>query len=322
MKVLFLTESALPHLGGVERHIAAVIPHLHTMGFTIDVLSRKDFLPTLSKLPIVGLLQIWWALTRRIRQIQNADVVVIHDVFIYYLPFVFLFPRKKIITIFHGFEKVFPLPAKNIFYKQLAQKLSRATISVGSYINQYYHLENKNNHSIYGGVTLPSATVNLKKKSPHQFLFLGRLEKDTGLPIFLEFLDILKAKRENFSVSFCGHGPLAQQCQTYGKVLGWKNPRPLLSTSSFCFAGGYLSILEAMAFHTYVLTAYDNPLKKDYLLNSPFAHYLACGSNAQQLYQEYLKLKNRPAILRHAHQLAKQHSWLQVAQLYAKVLKN
>ncbi len=323
MKVLFLTESALPHLGGVEKHIAAVVPHLEKMGFTIDVLSRKEFLPTVSTLPIVGLLQIWWTLAiSKLQHLRNAEIIVIHDVFIYYLPFALLFPRKKIITIFHGYEKVFPPPAKNIFYKQLAQKFSRFTISVGSYINQYYHLENKNNHITYGGVTLPSVHVKLKDKSPRHFLFLGRLEKDTGLPIFLEFLDILKEKKENFTVAFCGQGPLAATCQHYGQVLGWKNPRPLLRTSSYCFAGGYLSILEAMAFHNYVLTAYDNPLKKEYLLGSPFANHMACGNNAAQLYQEYLNLKNRPAILRQAYQLAKRHSWLSLAELYAKILKN
>lgn len=321
MKALLLTESAPPMVGGVEKHISQILPWLVKQGWAVTVLSRREFLPQPSRWRGLGLLQIWWQLlTRHWQTLREAELILIHDVFIYYLPFVWFWPNKKIITTFHGYEKIYPIPRRNIFYKQLAQKFSTATLSIGSYINQYYQLDKHNNFLSYGGVTLPRRKVKLADKQADSFLFVGRLEPDTGLPMFLDFLSLLKQHQHSFSVQFCGAGPLTTQCQKFGPVLGWRSPRPLLRRSSACFVGGYLSALEGMALHNLVLCAYEHPLKKDYWLTSPLAPYLVIGNSAEQLYQEYLRLRKQPALLDQAYQLASKHSWSQLESLYAKIL--
>lgn len=319
MKALLITQSAPPHTGGVQKHIAHILPYFEKQGITTTVWSMRDELPRKSTLPIIGLMQIWLQLAKSWRVIQAADLIFIHDVFIYYLPFMLFFPKKKVITTLHGYEKIYPIPTKNKFYKQLAQLCSHATLSVGSYINSYYHLRKKNNYLTYGGVSLPRMKVELADKQPQSFLFVGRLEQDTGLPLFFEFLDLLQQQGQVFQVQFVGDGPLREQCQRYGVVLGWTNPRPYLRTHQVCFVGGYLSALEAMAFHVEVLAAYDNPLKRDYWLKSPFAAHIACGGSAQTLYQEYLRLHKSPNQLQQNYQLAKQYSWTQLAALYEKI---
>jgi glycosyltransferase involved in cell wall biosynthesis len=321
MKVLILTESYLPNLGGVEKHIAGTLPHLQKARLEIDVISKRALLGEKSRIKFLGLLQIWWAMLKQIKLIKTAEVVFIHDVFIYYLPFLLIFPRKKIITTFHGWEKIFPIPAKNIFYKKLAQKFSAKTISVGEYINKYYSLNSKNNYLTYGAVEFPAKEISLDDKKTGSFLFVGRLEEDTGLSIFLEFLDILLAKNNNFSVKFCGDGPLRIEAQKYGQVLGFTNPKKYLAEAEVCFAGGYLSILEAMVYKNIVLSAYQNPLKKDYLEMSPFASGIAYAKDASALYENYLSIQKQAGLISDNYQLAKEHNFEKLAALYIKAAK-
>lgn len=321
MRALIITESYLPHLGGVEKHIAAVLPYLKKAGFEIDIINKKELLKNQAQVKYLTLLKIWYLIFQKRSLIKKAEVVFIHDVFIYYLPFRFLFPRKKVITTFHGFEKIYPIPPKNIFYKKIAQKLSSQTISIGQYINKHYSLTEKNNQLSYGGVDLPQPEIKVENKEKNSFLFVGRLEKDTGLSIFLEFLNILINKKINFSVKFCGAGPLEKECQKYGQTLGMVEVADHLKKNTTCFAGGYLSILEAMAYKNFVLTAYNSPLKKDYLLDSPFANSIACANNAQDLYQNYLKLKQQKNLLEKNYELAKKHSFAKLANLYIELAK-
>lgn len=321
MKTLIITESYLPHLGGVEKHIAAILPYLKKAGLEVKIINKKELLKNQKEIKYFTLLKIWYLIFKKRSLIKEAEIVFIHDVFIYYLPFKLLFPKKKVICTFHGFEKSYPIPPKNIFYKKLAQKLSAQTISIGQYINKYYFLKEKNNHISYGGVELPKKEIKLKDKDRNSFLFVGRLEKDTGLSIFIDFLDILIAKKINFSVKFCGAGPLEKQCQKYGQTLGAVEVHQYLKKSESCFAGGYLSILEAMAYKNFPLAAYNNPLKKDYLLGSPFASSIACADNGQDLYQKFLSLKKQKDILEKNNELAKNHSFAKLAKLYIELSK-
>lgn len=319
MKALIITESYLPKLGGVEKHIALTKPYLQKAGFEFDIFNKSEVFKNRQLKKFLGLIQIWLELTKLIKLIKKADIIFIHDVFIYYLPFRIIFPKKKVLTIFHGWEKIYPIPFKNILYKQLAQKLSNKTISIGSYINKYYRLTDKNNYISYGAVELPSTEINLTQKEENSFVYVGRLEKDTGLPIFLEFLDILSAKKIIFSVKFCGDGPMKQDCLRYGEVLGFVDVRKYLEKSEFCFAGGYLSILEAMAYKNIVLSAFDHQLKKDYLLSSPFAKNIICADQAQKLFESYSDLQNKQKLLEENYQLAKKYSFEKLAKLYIKV---
>lgn len=319
MKALIITESYLPNLGGVEKHIAGIKPYLEKEGFKLTIFSKKEIFKNRPLKKFIGLLQIWLELAKRIQLIKQADIIFIHDVFIYYLPFRIIFPRKKIITTFHGWEKIYPIPLKNILYKQLAQKLSNKTVSIGTYINKYYHLHNKNNYLSYGAVKIPATQVDLAKKEKNSFLFVGRLEKDTGLPIFLDFLNILLKKKIIFSVQFCGDGPMKKDCLQYGSVLGFVNVEKYLIKSEFCFAGGYLSILEAMINKNIVLSAFNNELKKDYLLDSPFRQSIIYADQAQILFDKYNGIQNKRELLDLNYHLAKKYSFEQLANLYIQL---
>jgi glycosyltransferase involved in cell wall biosynthesis len=156
MKILFITRLFYPHVGGVEKHVYEVAKVLRLRGNSITILTER-YDKNLKKNEVIngikvvrfsyphfkllGLFFIWIWLFKNRRLIEDADIIHIHDVFIWYLPFRFLYPHKRVFTTFHGWEGVWPIPWKNIYLKRLAARLSAGTIVVGKYIEKYYGIK-------------------------------------------------------------------------------------------------------------------------------------------------------------------------------------
>ncbi|MDP2685148.1 MAG: hypothetical protein Q8P20_09015, partial [bacterium] len=94
MNILFIAKHKWPRIGGVERHTKAICHKLYALGHKTTIISEEDINPPQSK--IFGLLYIWYWLFKNRELITRSDLVHIHDVFIWYLPFRFLFPRKRV----------------------------------------------------------------------------------------------------------------------------------------------------------------------------------------------------------------------------------
>ncbi len=316
MRILFMTRLFYPHVGGVEKHVLEISKRLIKKGHEITVLTTKfdthlkdkDIVSgrisviyfNQPKLKLIGLLYTWAWILKNIQLIKKSDIVHIHDVFIWYLPFRFLFLRKKIYTTFHGWEGEFPIPIRSIFQKRLAFRLSNATIAVGSYIKKYFGI--KADEVVLGGVNIPRFKSKKKEKL---IIYVGRLDKKTTLRIFLK---ILKRYHNFFQkygirVEFCGDGELREACEIYGKVHGWKNPEKLYSKARYVFASGYLTILEAFAHHCLVLVSYGLPIEKDIYFLTPFKEYIFCFKDPKKIvkiikfyeiyHKKYLELTNK-----------------------------
>lgn len=293
MKILFLTRLFYPHIGGVEKHVYEISQKLNLPAQAggksqkITVITEK-FDENLKDREIVngikiirfsypkarffGLLKIWIWLFRNRRLISESDIVHCHDVFIWYLPFRFLFFGKRVYTTFHGWEGVYPVSVKNILLKRLAARLSWGNICVGRFIEKYYGI--KADVITYGGVeTQKSKFKSQKYKSKGKIVFLGRLEKDTGISKLFDFL----GKHKKYRADFCGDGVLRSECEKYGRVYGFVDPAPFLKKKEICFAAGYLSAMEAVSFGCKLMVGWSNPLKKDYWKSSPFL-----GKNVKQ----------------------------------------
>ena len=149
MNILFLTHHKHPRVGGVERHLKFLISNLKSTNtdIVIKTISEEDIKPPHIK--IFGLLYIWYWLFKNRELITRSDLVHIHDVFIWYLPFRFLYPIKKVYITFHGWEGVYPIPLWNILNKKVANYLSNGSIAVGKYIEKYYGV--KADNIVYGG---------------------------------------------------------------------------------------------------------------------------------------------------------------------------
>lgn len=297
MQVLFFARLFNPHVGGVEKHISRISKSLSLKGHKVTVLTtryeknlsgreKKNGIEIIRfsqpKIKFLGLIYTWLWLLKNIELIRKSDIVHCHDVFIWYLPFRFLFPRKHVFTTFHGWEGKYPIPLKNIFLNRLASFLSTGTIAVGRYIEKYFGITAD---KITYGATEKFKLKHKFKKKKNYIIYVGRLEKDTGLPIILEVLNNFSRTDDGnkLVIEFLGDGKLREECEKYGKVHGFVDPKPFLAKAHVCFASGYLTILEAMANKCLVLCAYDNALKKDYYNLAPFKKWIISSDSALKI---------------------------------------
>jgi len=257
MKILFLAHYSWPHVGGVEKHVDRITERLKHKGHNVKVISEEDI--KYPHIKFLGLLYIWFWLFKNRNLIKQSDIIQIHDVFIWYLPFRFLYSKKVVYTTFHGWGGHYPVPPKEIFLVRMAAKLSWRTIAVGKYIEKYYGI--KVSKIVYGGTDTPRESPFEHSRGVRGIVWVGRLERDTGLPQFLEWLMV---NDQGLRVDFVGDGQLRSECEKYGMVRGFTDPKPFLKRAKICVPGGYLSYIEAKQADCKIMTFHNNPLKKDY----------------------------------------------------------
>ena len=102
------------------------------------------------------------------------------------------------------------------------------------------------------------------------------------------------------------------------------NPGPYISQASMVFSSGYLSMLEAMAFHRPVFSVFHTPVKFDYLKQMSGAGVLfSISSSPEQLASEVMshlsKNNNELTQIERAYDFAAQHSWSRLAGNYIEL---
>lgn len=315
----------LPHIGGVEKHISrlsALLPEYDIQLITerYDLKLKKEekidnvyinriYYP---KIKIIGLLYIWIQLSKKIGLIYNADIVHIHDVFIWYFPFRLFFLLKKTYITYHGWEGVYPIPIKNRILKKLSYFFVKHSIGVGKYIEEYFDI--KCSITVIGAVDEDKAR-NMQKR--RQILYVGRLSNDTGLNIIFDTISKLKNK---YKIVFCGEGELEYACKKYGTVLSPRDAKYLFAESSICFCSGYLTILEAMFYKCLVIAAYHNPLKKYYYRHTPFSKYIILSNKPYYLKNKIKDFMDEPNLYKKrliiGSDWAKEQSWKKLTDIY------
>lgn len=330
MKLLVFTRLYWPHVGGAEKHVRGRNERLLKKGFSITTVTQKYDRSlkdkekineekivriTYPKVKLLGLLIIWYRIYKNRRLIQKADLVHIHDVFIWYLPFRLLYPKKPVYTSFHGWEGVYPVPWKNIFLRKLAAKLSTGYICGGKYIEKYYGI--KVDRLFLTPFELPKNAQDKKKE--RSILYVGRLQEDTGLRIMFESLKLLRG----YDIEFCGDGPLKNECKKYGKVHGFVDPKPYYEKAFISIGAGYNSIMEAMAYKCLVITSYNNPLKRDYLKMTPFARWIIVEKTPKKLAEriEYYTMYPEKAkkMVDSGYNWVKSQTWEKLANQYLEL---
>ena len=341
MKILMIAPLFYPHIGGVERHIKRLSEELIKKGYKISLLTIKhnqnmiDF-EELNKLkiyrfPRMSLPKIWFWIYKRRNLIKEADVIVCHDfsTFIYwYLPFKFLYFSKPIFITFHGFEGIVPIPQKIVLIRKVTEFLTNGNICIGDYIPKWYGT--KANFISYGGA---DEQINVNNTNSEGAVFIGRLENDTGIMVYINALKILKKKYGiNLEVAICGNGSLQEMIKNTIKrnklnvrLHGWiENPLNHLSEYKFAFVSGYLAILEAMVNKKLVFAVYENEIKKDYLTLMPNSKsMMIIAASSEELAKEikyYLENPERAEEkIENAYYFAKEHTWGKVADTYLKL---
>ena len=354
-KILFLTRSFYPNIGGVEKHILELSKVLIAKGHKISVITEKPYSNNYHsgsssdklKGEILGIkivridagnnnwfkkFRIWLQLLRNIKKIYSADIVHCHDVFFWYLPFRFIFPFKKIYTTFHGYEGNMIPTKKAIFMHKIAEKLSNGNICVGDYLKKWYGT--KPTIVIYGAINIPR---NLSFKKPSNdiknVLYIGRLEEEAGILTYLKTLKTLKDLGVNLKLTVLGDGVQKKQAQKYSlknnlNVIfkGFvKEVYDYLLDADIVFTSRYLGTLESFVFKKFVFCIYNNEIKKDCFRMSPFEKFIVLQKDPKSLAEEVLKYIKNPSLynekITKAYKWAVSQTWENLVTQYLKLWK-
>jgi glycosyltransferase involved in cell wall biosynthesis len=301
MHIVFLARRFYPEIGGVEKHVLKLGEILVKKGHTISIITTRSTAQLLLKEQFENItiyrmdtgkndwflkFRVWKEMLRLRRIWQSADIIHAHDVFFWMLPFIYVFPTLKIFTTFHGYETVVPPTKKAVRARTLAAKKSCGTIIVGDFIKKWYGT--KPDFVTYGGVDRIE-NLELKVSSfeePLKIGLIGRLEADNGIEVYLSALKILKDKHVQFELKAYGEGSLKRDVEQFGSVDLVSDTTQSIEKCDIVFASSYLSILESLARGKTVFSVYNNSLKKDYLLMTPFAKWIEIENDSDRLAQK------------------------------------
>lgn len=350
MTILFFARLFYPHEGGVETHVREIGKRLVQMGHKVIVIteslesyntSYRSPLPSakmtgeIDGIRIVrfdggkdGFLKkfrIWFWLFRHRQLIIDADIVHAHDVFFWYVPFRFLYPKKPIFTTFHGYETKFPPEKKAVFIRMISEKLSFGNICVGDFIRKWYGTSPT--YITYGGVDFSNSKFQFSNKNNKKIhiLFIGRLEEDIGIRLYLQAIQKIKKTKE-VVVTFLGDGSFRKEAEQLGVVTTGPYQKreayeKLFGEADVVFASSYLSMLSAMAAKKPVIAVYTNPLKKDYLAMAPFAKCITITDSADVVVSSVLELRQSEKKVHDAYAWVKEQTWEKVTSMYIKLWK-
>ena len=353
MTIVFFARRFYPQIGGVEKHVLEIGKRLVKKGHKVIVIAEfekntngvdyhSDSRSATSTGKVEGIeiyrinagkdnwfkkFRIWKELWKLRKLVLGTDVVHCHDVFFWYLPFRFLYPAKKVFTTFHGYEGNFIPTRKAIIMHKLAEKFSHGNICIGEFLEKWYGT--KATYISYGAVEIPDPkkTENTDK---NLIVFLGRLEKETGIMEYLKAFNNLSKMYKNLRLEVLGDGSLMGKAKEYVVVnhlsvnfRGFiENTAKYVERASFMFVSRYLGILEAMVSKKYVLAVYNNKIKEDYLRMTPFSDFLSISSDANEIYQELkrclLNDEQKNAKINKAYDWVKDKTWDNMVNVYLK----
>lgn len=362
MKIVFLSPGFYPKVGGVERHVFEIAARLAKLGHEITIITeadknsksysnnkhssnKSDSEAKISKQPVKSIyphtyfvnsvrvisfdfgtksffkkFNIWKLLLGQLEEFKNADIIHCHDVFIWYIPFKLLLPFKKVFITFHGYES-YPLGKKNILIHKISERLTNGNICVGEFIKKWYGT--KPDFIIYGGVEVKASSKKITKPSA---LFYGRLDDQTGILEYLKAAERIKQKIPEFNFDIIGEGPLKNKIGKKFNVSNFmKNPEEKFENYRYAFVSRYLSILEAMMKRKLVVAHFDNPIKKDYLLMSPFRNYIVTANDNKDIAKKILFFSSHRKAeenkIEKAYEWARKQTWENVCKTYLKLWK-
>lgn len=355
MKIVFISPAFYPSIGGVETHVLEVSRELVRRGHSVKVITEQkssDWQSYLSSDNEAGKLKsieestyfvhkkldqidiyyfkfgqpsflkkfkIWILMLHNLNLFRHADIIHAHDVFIWYLPLRFILFQKKIFTTFHGYEGKFPPEDKAILIRSISNKLSYGSINVGAFIEKWYRT--KSDYVTYGGVKEIKNLENkiYEKRKKIKILLVGRLEKDISVQTYADTLKELTKKSVPFTLTVIGDGSFRKLLESYGSVLGFKkNIQKYIKKHDVIFASSYLLILESLQMGKQVLSAYSNPLKHDYLHNSPFEKFITISSSHKELAKVIIRGGNKERQLK-GQRWANTQTWKKVADMYEEL---
>lgn len=329
MNILFVTQYYFPHVGGVEKQVAGLSKAFISKGHRVTVLTEKYDPSLLNKevsggvniirirfphVKYVGLFYIWAWFIFHINLTKKFDVIHFHGSYIWYWPVHIICFNRPVFVTFHGAEWLFPIPFKNKIIKRIDAHFATKNISISGYLQKWYGF-----HADEISWTALETPKYSYKKDLKKILYVGRLDKNTGLTKILSALRKLKG----YKIDFCGDGPLRKECEKIGLVHGFVDPNKYFKDSFICVSPGITSILEALSYKCLVVTTYDNSLQKDYVLTNPYSKWIVVERNPRNMAKQIRKFSKNPVLVKkrieEAYTWVKTQNWDNEVNKYLKL---
>jgi glycosyltransferase involved in cell wall biosynthesis len=335
MTVAFFARLFYPHIGGVEKHVMEIGKRLVKKGWSVIVICESDTLQdeTINGINIYHIdagkneklkkFKIWKWLWQHRNLIKSADIIHCHDVFYWYIPFRFVYPRKPVYTTFHGYEG-FPIKKNAIIVRKISEKLSWGNICIGDFIKKWYGT--KPTYISYGAVDRSNYSSEFKTREikNQSALFFGRLDDQTGILTYIKAFEILRKKYPHFNLLVVGDGKYRTNSNKNIDFVGFQvNPEKYFGQYRFAFISRYLSILEAFAAKRLVFAVYDNPVKKDYLRMAPYREWIIIVNDEKEIAEKVTYYIDHPAdekeLVERAYKWVQQQTWEKMTNTYLKL---
>lgn len=340
MQIVFFARNFYPHIGGVEKHvlrISEILVKKHQVTVITEKTDKNDPDEEIYKNIRIKRIsinsteknkkyEIWRYLFQNFEVLRSADVIHVHDVFFWYLPFRFIFWRKKVFMTFHGYEGD-SLPSKKaIFSHHIAERLSKGNICVGDYLRKWYGT--KPDFVTYGAVDKMHSDAQMTFGTSIKALYVGRLAPEAGILDYLVMLRVLKNKGLNIRLTVLGDGVqrkraegLAKKYQLNVVFKGFvKDTERFLPGTSLVFTSRYLGTLEAMNYRKPVFCIYNNEIKKDCFVLSPFGDFIYHSNNPSDLGGKLLSSlenkKERQIRIDFGYNYAHKQTWEKLTKKY------
>ncbi len=333
MKILFLTPRYAPHLGGVEKHVEEVTRRLQKRHDICIVTEQSDpSSPFCEKKDDVEIHRIpqqsrisrkiflWWWFVRHFSLIFSADIIHIHDVFFWVLPFRWLLFWKRFFITFHGYEAPGPPTLRQIFWHQFAELSTEKNICVGDFHQQVYGVTPT--FVTYGG--LDEDEKKHASKKPNSLVFVGRLAEDTGIYTYCQAASVLPS---SYTFDIYGDGPLRPVCEKLVEHAGAKirfhgfvpDAAKFFPNYESVLSSQYLSMLNGLAAGAHVIAVADSEIKKIYLEETPFVQWIVVAQSPSEMYQEIIQ---KHETQKHGRDWAAAQTWEKGAETYEQLWRS
>lgn len=342
MRIILFTRRHWPSVGGVEKYIQRLAQALAGLGHDPMIITgaHRDGLPPrelVDGIPVHRYpahrspARAWYHLMRMSPLFAQADLVHVSDTAVleyYYRMLAWRFPDKPLFLTRHGMSYICPVPQREIARAKRTLNWVDGIVHDGVFIEKWLKVEPDcvPNQGLW-----PEADDirPAPDPPPDSAVFVGRLENDSGIWIYLNALKLLQHQHNTvIKLDVYGDGTQTEKLKqfTHQHQLpvafhGWReDAQKRIVDGAFAFVAGRMAMQEAMARRRLVVAAYVDPLKRDYVCGEPFSPFLVSGGDAESIANhllQYLSDQNaRSQLVSRAFEYARQLSWRKTALAY------
>lgn len=198
--------------------------------------------------------------------------------------------RDNVFLIRHGMSYRYPVPHEERQRARRSVGLVRGVVHDGEFIGKWLAIEP--DLCPNQGLSPPASELpHVPEPAPNSAVYVGRVEPDSGIRIYLDAVRRLNDSGFKFHLDAYGDGTLLPELraqvereglpvQFHGRMA---NAQERITDGCFAFIDGRLAIQEALARRRLVLAAYVDPLKRDYVGIEAFSPFIVPVGSGEEL---------------------------------------